>query len=144
LNTDFDGNTADLRFQTANRLYGGQTGANVSVVNRGAARIDGIFKAGLYGNAASNRFGVTQAIGPAFATADRSGQVAFLGEIGVVGVYQWTDSIALRGGYQLLWLDGVALAPDQVTATRILTQNGINTTGDAFYHGALMGIQANW
>lgn len=144
LNADFGTNTADLRFQTANRLYGGQTGANVSIVNRGAARIDGIFKAGLYGNAASNRFAVTQAIGPAFATTDRSGQVAFLGEIGVVGVYQWTDNIALRGGYQLLWLDGVALAPDQVAATRILTQNGINTTGDAFYHGALMGIQANW
>jgi len=144
LNADFGGNLATLRFQTANRLYGGQTGANVSILNRGAARIDGIFKAGLYGNAASNHFSVTQAIGPAFATADRSGQVAFLGEIGIVGVYQWTDNISLRAGYQLLWLEGIALAPYQIAATRVMTQNGINTTGDAFYHGALMGLQAAW
>jgi hypothetical protein len=144
LSANFGGNTADIHFQAANRLYGGQAGAALTLVNRGAARIDSVMKAGLYGNAASNRFTVAQVIGPAFGTGDSSGQVAFAGEIGIVGVYQWTDHIALRGGYQLLWLDGVALAPDQVAATQILSADGIDTTGDAFYHGALLGVDVTW
>jgi Putative beta barrel porin-7 (BBP7) len=144
LDTRFLGNSADIGFRTANRLYGGQAGAAATLYSRGAARIDSVLKAGLFGNAASQQFRVSQTIGPLFSAADRSGQVAFLGEIGVVGVYQWTDSIALRGGYQLLWLDGVALAPDQIAATQIITRNGIDTTGDSFYHGALVGIEVAW
>jgi hypothetical protein len=146
LNEDFDFGlgTANLRWQTANRLYGGQAGASVSLWNRGAMRIDSVFKAGLYGNAASNQFRISQAVGPSFGFGDHQGQVAFLGEIGVVGVYQWTDNIAFRGGYQLLWLDGVALAPDQVAATRLLTGDGIDPRGDSFYHGALLGIEVGW
>jgi len=136
--------TGDLRFQTANRLYGGQAGASALLWNRGALRVDSVLKAGLYGNAASNQFLLTQSIGPAFRAADQRGQVAFLGDISIVGVYQWTDNIALRGGYQLLWLDGVALAPDQIAATHAITANGIDTTGDSFYHGALLGLEVAW
>lgn len=134
----------NLRFQTANRLYGGQAGVSALLWNRGALRVDSVLKGGLYGNAASNQFLLTQSFGPTFRAADQSGQVAFLGEIGVVGVYRWTDNMALRAGYQLLWLDGVALAPDQIAATRPITRNGIDTLGDSFYHGALLGIEMAW
>jgi len=134
---------ANLRFQTANRLYGGQAGALISLFSRGAVRIDSVLKAGLYGNAASNQFTATENI-VFLISSDRSSQVAFLGEIGLVSVYQWTDHIALRGGYQLLWLDGIALAPDQVAATQLLARNGIDTKGDSFYHGALLGVEVAW
>jgi hypothetical protein len=142
---DFGGNAALVEFTTANRLYGGQVGADAVLWDNGSAlRVDGIFKAGLFGNAGSQDFGVTQAIGPAFTSEDSQGQVAFLGEIDFVGVYQWTDNIALRGGYQLLWLEGIATAPDQVAALDIINASGIDTTGSAFYHGALLGVEVSW
>jgi hypothetical protein len=143
-NANFGGNAAQVNFQTANRLYGGQLGATAAILNQGAWRVDGIFKGGLYGNAATGGMVVTQSIGPSFLASDKSGQVAFVGDIGVVAVYQWTENLALRGGYQLLWLDGVALAPDQVAATQIITASGIDSKGDAFYHGALLGVQVAW
>jgi hypothetical protein len=143
-NADFGGNAAQVNFQSANRLYGGQAGATAALFSRGGWRVDGLFKAGVYGNAAASGMAVSQSIGPAFAAGDRSGQVAFVGDIGIVGVYQWSDNIALRGGYQLLWLDGVALALDQIAATQVITANGIDTKGDAFYHGALRGLEVAW
>lgn len=141
---DFGGNQAQIGFQTANRLYGAQLGANITLFCRDALRVESVLKAGIYGNASSHQFAVQQAIGPAFTASDRIGQVAFLGEIGVVGVYQWTDCVALRAGYQLLWLDGIALAPDQIAATQVLTADGIDAKGDAFYHGALLGVDIAW
>jgi hypothetical protein len=145
LNADFGGNAALVEFTTANRLYGGQVGADAVLWDNGSAlRVDGIFKAGLFGNASSQEFAVTQSIGPAFTAEDSQGELAFLGEINFVGVYQWTDNIALRGGYQLLWLEGIATAPDQVAALDVLGASGIDTTGSAFYHGALLGVEVAW
>jgi hypothetical protein len=72
----------------------------------------------------------------------RDNNTAFLGEIGLVGVYQLTDTIAIRGGYQLLWLDGV-LASEQVQTTNILTGTGSDVHGDVFYY-ALVGVEAQW
>lgn len=142
---DFGGNAALVEFTTANRLYGGQVGADAVLWDNGSAlRVDGIFKAGLFGNAGSQEFGVTQAVGPAFLSEDSQGQVAFLGEMNFVGVYQWTDNLALRAGYQLLWLEGIATAPDQVAALDVLNASGIDTTGGAFYHGALVGLEVTW
>ena len=72
------------------------------------------------------------------------GQVSFVGEIGLTGVYQWTDHIAFRGGYQVLWVEGIAVASDQLTAVDVLSASGINTDGGIFYHGALASIDFTW
>ena len=48
------------------------------------------------------------------------------------------------GLYRLLWVDGVALATDQMAASDFLFASGINATGDAFYHGAFVGLQYGW
>jgi hypothetical protein len=144
-NADFGGNQAVITDNTDNHLYGGQLGADMRLWNRGGPfSIDGVFKAGIYGNSSDNTFGVTQAIGPAFGAGQDKGQVAFVGEIGLTAVYQWTDHIALRGGYQLLWVDGVSLASDQLKAIDVINASGIDTTGDAFYHGAMMSVDFTW
>ena len=71
--------------------------------------------------------------------------VAFVGEIGITGVYQLTKHIALRGGYQTLWISGVALASDNMAnATALSSQANITTDGDLFYHGALMSVDFMW
>ena len=41
--------------------------------------------------------------------------VAFVGEIGVTTAYQVTRHFAIRGGYQLLWISGAALAAEHPT-----------------------------
>jgi hypothetical protein len=142
---DFGGNEALIDFNTDNNLYGAQIGVDWRVFDRGGPfKIDSVFKAGIFGNSADNSFGVAQEIGPAFGSADRQGQVAFVGEIGVTGVYQWSDHIAIRGGYQVLWVEGIAVASDQVAAIDVLTASGIDTTGGIFYHGAMASIDFTW
>ncbi len=144
-NADFGGNQAVINDNTDNNLYGGQIGIDWRVFDRGGPfKIDSVFKAGIFGNSADNTFGVTQAIGPAFGAGQSKGQVAFVGEIGLTGVYQWTDHIAVRGGYQVLWVEGIAVASDQLTAVDVLNASGINTTGGIFYHGALASIDFTW
>ncbi|MCC7083780.1 MAG: BBP7 family outer membrane beta-barrel protein [Pirellulales bacterium] len=142
---DFGGNQASITDNVDNNLYGGQLGFNWQVYNRGGPfRVDSVFKAGIFGNAANNTFGVTQQLGPAFGANQSRGQVAFVGEIGLTGVYQWTDHIALRGGYQVLWVEGIAVASDQLTAIDVLAASGIDSTGGAFYHGALASVDFTW
>jgi hypothetical protein len=87
---------------------------------------------------------VVQAIGPAFGSAETETDLAFAGEVAVTAVYQWSDQLALRAGYQLLWLEGVAIASDQAAATNVIAQNGIDPTGGVFFHGALLGAEYSW
>jgi hypothetical protein len=56
-----------------------------------------------------------------------------------------TRHFAIRGGYQLLWISEVALASDQAQlALNTLNVNTINSSGDVFYHGALVGGEFTW
>jgi hypothetical protein len=48
--------------------------------------------------------------------------------------------LSVRAGYQLLYVNGVAIAADQVTATDFVTSSGIDTHGSAFFHGATAGV----
>ncbi len=135
---------ANFDLRTHNFLYGAQTGLDLNLWNRGGPlSIDGLFKAGIFGNSANQRtsdistFNGTQVFQANL--NDGRGQVAFVGEIALTGVYRVTDRFSLRAGYQLLWIDGVALATDQFPALNFPAQNGIHTTGTLFYHGALVG-----
>ena len=79
----------------------------------------------------------------------RANPTAFLGELAAIGRYMVTDNIAVRGGYRLLWIDGVALASDQVSVTAFVPPalapgRGINSSGDLFFHGAVVGVEAFW
>ena len=80
-----------------------------------------------------------------FSAADSDSHVSFLGEIGVTGSCQLTRHLALRGGYQVMWLTSVALAPNQIPATDFLAaQAGVNTSGTLFCHGANAGLELAW
>lgn len=138
-------NEATIVFDAENQLYGGQIGLDWRIFDRGGPiAVNSVFKAGVFGNSASNSFLLRQDTGPSFRASDAANQVAFVGEIDITAVYRWTDHIALRGGYQLLWVEGVAVAADQVAATNLITENGIDTRGGVFYQGALVGIDFSW
>ena len=130
-----------------NRLHGLQFGANANVWNNGSRfRLDSWIKAGVYYDLIRHGGGLALAPGvPIFGQVNqRDNNTAFLGEVGLVGIYQLTDTIAIRGGYQLLWLDGVALASEQVRTTNVITGTGADIHGDVFFHGALIGVEAQW
>jgi hypothetical protein len=130
-----------------NRMHGLQFGANANVWNNGNRfRLDSWIKAGIYYDLIRHRSQIEFPPGsPIFTPVNqRDNNTAFLGEIGLVGVYQLTDAIAIRGGYQLLWLDGAALASEQVRTSNVLTGTGAYVHGDVFFHGALVGVEAQW
>lgn len=136
---------ADIPFlyetATRNRLYGAQLGAAVTLWNRGGPfTVEAVGKAGLFGNAAAQDSAYdTDAV--SVAARDSASRTAFLGEIGLTGDYRLAPRWSLRGGYRLLWIDGVALATDQVAASDFVFHRGIAPEGDAFYHGAFAGLQ---
>jgi hypothetical protein len=131
--------TYDTR--TRNRLWGGQIGADLVLWDRGGpVTIEGVGKAGIYADAAAHDS--VYATGVFAPTAGgRTTSTAFIGELGVTGACRLTEQLSFRGGYRLLWIDGVALATDQVAVSDFLTHTGIDTSGDAFYHGAFVGLQ---
>lgn len=124
---------------TRNRAYGFQLGGQAVLWGCGEPfSIDFVGKAGIFGNCAAqaSQYSTGLVTLPASGT-DRS--TAFVGELGVTAKYQFTQCLLVRGGYRLLWVDGMALATDQVAASEFVSGSGINATSDAFYHGAFVG-----
>jgi hypothetical protein len=138
--------SALYNWHTTNHLYGGQLGADLNLWRlSGPLSINSVFKGGVYGNDANNDFTLLPSTGGVFNGGLGGMDVAFVGEIGVTSAYQLSRHCALRGGYQLLWIDGAALASDQMAAsTARATQTLIDSTGAVFYHGALMSLDVSW
>ena len=158
-----DGTTPGLDAYLANainNLYGVQVGGDALVFDNGAGfRVESIGKVGVYGNAArqtssfvtvdtfDRRNPVVDAAGPVRA---RGSQTAFVGELGLTGVYQLNEWLAFRGGYTAIWLSGLALAPNQFSATvldpfgTVRDRAGIHTQGSVWLQGVTLGLDAAW
>ncbi len=140
---------------TDNRLYGFQMGADLQLVRNSRIEIAGFVRAGIFNNDA-----VVETADPSgiFAFAPRNQllsandqRAAFAGEAGIKGSIRLWEFVWLRGGYQVLHVDSVALTPDQLPLNAFAIINdplqvrtGIDTTGDVFYHGATAGLEVRW
>ena len=72
-------------------------------------------------------------------------QVAFVGDINVSAYYRLFSFLTLRAGYNLLWVDGVALAPGQLDFTNTAAGGDDVRSGDGFFaHGVSAGGLADW
>jgi hypothetical protein len=131
---DYLGDTTGIaQFRTRNNLYGGQIGFDAKILQRRRLRIDGLGKAGAYGNNASSTLSFPTL--PGFAFGGAANQTAFVGEIGLTGRYAINKHLALRSTYELLWLDGVALANNSLFLGPGVTSNTV------FYQGAFVGLE---
>ncbi len=125
---------------TQNRMYGFQAGAEAFLYQRGCFSLEGNFKAGIYHNSGAHT-SVLNTTRVSVVAGQRSNRPAFLGELGLTGVFDLTDRLSLRGGYNLMWIESVALASDQIPATNFTTFTGIDSSGGVFYHGAIVSLE---
>lgn len=142
---DLDTGASDYDIRTKNDLYGAQIGARWQR-QRGRFELAFAGKAGIFGSSAEQRtflgdFDNTDVLRD---SRTRGSRVAFAGELNLTCKIQLTSHLCALGGYNLLWLEGVARAPDQLDFTDTATSGTALVFGSAFMHGPNVGLEARW
>ena len=136
----------------SNDLYGMQIGFD-SILWRSGGRfwIEGLGKAGAFYNNSNQFTSVSSDLldPPLAAGGTGTARAAFVGELGVTGVGQVTDGLALRTGWTAFWLGGLALAPNQLDRQCLICEDkppsqSIDTGGSVFVNGLTLGLEARW
>ena len=71
--------------------------------------------------------------------------MAFMGELNLTGIYQLNNVWGIRAGYNVMLIEGVALAPDQLDFTFTSTSGSqLHNNGGMFLQGANVGLEARW
>jgi hypothetical protein len=132
---------------TGNRLVGGQIGARWrNTVDRIGWELTG--KAGVFGNSADQSQSVTDY--PNFPlrpfTSVQGSHTAFVGEINLSVLMRLTDIWTLKVGYDVIWIQGLALAADQLDFNFATSPSGnqLYTGGGLLLHGVNFGLEARW
>jgi hypothetical protein len=142
---DSDAQRSDYNVRTNNNLYGGQIGGRWRC-QIGVLGLDFVGKAGVFGNDASQRTFVGD-FNNSFTFRDsHTGrcQAAFIGELGLNATVRLTQHIFVRAGYNILWLEGIARAADQLDFTDTPTSGTALHAGSALVHGANVGMEVRW
>lgn len=137
--------------RSRNLLNGVQGTLDVTFLESEHFSIGGYAKAGVFHNIA--RGSVTESyrdLQNGLSTYSRTlgarkDRVSFAGNLGITGTILFSDSVRLFGGYELMYLNGVALAPDQANAivTDISNSTSLNlrSNSDALFHGGRIGLE---
>ena len=135
------GDTGVIEGVCDNELYGFQLGFEGVIVRQGRWSLESTVKAGVFyndldvsGNSANINF------------SKRFDQTAFIGEANLFMRYYITPRMSFKAGYQGLWIDGIALMPDQfddfdIGLTPVQGRADLTTVG---YHGGLLGFELTW
>jgi hypothetical protein len=135
----------DYQILTRNRMYGGQLGARTQwQVERFVFDFEG--KAGVFVNAAhQDQSVVGDTDGVLRQTGATERQAAFVGEVSAYLFIPMGTHFTGRLGYTAIWIDDLALAPDQLDFTDTPTSGGsIYTRGSMLIHGFNAGLEARW
>jgi hypothetical protein len=135
------------RVGTTNNMFGAQVGGRARW-NWQRWAIESWGKAAILGNAQRQfQDPVISAQGDLLREARSTTGVApgMIADLNVSTIYRLTDVWGIRAGYNLIWLGGVALAPNQfdfnaATASSTLLQ----PNGSIFLMGANLGLEARW
>lgn len=126
-----------------NNLYGVQVGVDGKILELGRFSLDGTLKIGLFDNDTrqSTEVSLQKQVYPSSAATNHA---TFASEAGLQAKCQLTKGLALKAGYQALWLDGVALAPGQIQETLTTTSVralGVNRKSNVLFQGATFGLE---
>jgi hypothetical protein len=132
---------------TENNLYGGQLGGRFRRCS-GPFSLESTAKAGVFANDMEQ----TQApiidfpnfVFRGWRTADDT-DVAFVGDLNFTVIYHLCDLWGLRAGYNLIWLEDVALATNQLDFSNTpASGRTLDNDGGVFLHGVNLGIETRW
>ena len=140
-------NSITWDWDTQNNLYGWQLGAIIPFIDSQSRwSLSCTPKAGVYGNQCVGQWSDQVSTSPGInSNGVFRNQVSFVGDLSATLGYRISKRCALTAGYQLLWLNGIAVAADQpVVLSGKTIATGLNSSGSAFYHGALAGVNFNW
>jgi hypothetical protein len=131
--------TTDVLFETDNHIVAAQLGwvLNGELGHGCSVRWDGKAAAG-----ANLVFrDVVQTLPQPGITDDQEdSDVAFIGDTSVVVSYQICSCVSVYAGYYLMWVDGLALAPEQFEVPFDPTDE-IDHNGFVFFQGGIAGIE---
>ena len=133
--------------ETIDNLYGGQAGIDMVILRQGALRVEGVGKAGVYyDSAARQRSSLVSNTFSAASVSAADDRVAFVGELGLTGVYDVTSRLSLRAGYTMFWLGNVTAAADQVQANDLFGAGpGVIRDGaSVFLNGITLGLEGRF
>ncbi len=138
---------------TGNALHGGQIGAecrlwefqNSHLCGVRQMTLDATVKAGAFHNWSDQSSSFTTGGAASTATASR-GHTAALIEIGMKFIYPLNAYTDLSIGYQAMWLEGVAVAPDQIQTSNVLGAGttSVDINGSPFLHGGFFGFTSRF
>jgi putative beta barrel porin BBP7 len=136
----------EYRTTVTNNLYGGQLGLRFRHVwERFAFEATG--KAGIFGNhAQGDGFFAMHETGDArrYEFPNVVGdKTAFVGDLNFTAGYRVSPSWSARAGYNLIWINDVALAPDRVDFDNE-PRAPLDMQRRVFMHGANVGLEAVW
>ncbi len=136
----------DFDVDGINNLYGAQTGVDAVLFDGGRFQILSAAKAGIYGNTARNAARLSIDGDGIYSFGTRGSAVSFVGDVSFTGAFQLNNVWSIRGGYQLLWLTGLALSSEQFphVSHHFIPDAQVVTDGSLFLHGALVGLEAVW
>lgn len=139
---------------TSNRMNGLQATVDASLLQKRYFTLEGVLRTGIFINQIYGSVTEVYSAGGADDSvygrtfSDTRDVVSFASNVGLNGVFQVTDHLRLRAGYELMFLTNAALSADQ--------QSGIsyNSLGAASYnvqgggtvvlHGARAGLEYVW
>jgi hypothetical protein len=136
-----------LAWNTNNHLYGGQIGGDYLFWEsaRRPLSVKGSAKGGVFGNVADNDF--SQFIGPVQVVSGGGfgDEVSFVTDLGLWVSYQLSDRWSVRGGGTFMYIDGVAIASDQIAASLVQDDpNAFDSSGYVYYMGGLVSLDCVW
>ncbi|MFV1967688.1 MAG: BBP7 family outer membrane beta-barrel protein [Pirellulaceae bacterium] len=143
----------DYDVRTHNSLTGPQIGGDLwtSVIPGISIGAEG--KAGVYGNYAQQSTQIVAttsnpALTNTLSERDNSSDVALIGEASLLFIYRTSPNWTIRGGYTFVYLDGVALAPENFNSTvpfsSTRTLQPLNDNGSVLLHGFTAGLEWMW
>jgi hypothetical protein len=142
---NINGGASTHSVATGNRLYGVQLGLDALLLDNDCWYVNAVGKVGIYSNSGEQVTTTAGLVGPLPLITFTDNQTSFVGEFGINYGYRLTDRLTFLAGYNLLFVTGVALAPDQLAATNINTGVGaLDTNGSLFYHGLNLGLEYGW
>jgi len=144
--TDFDEGTSDYAIHANNDLFGAQVGARVRHPGRLGWLVSG--KVGVFGNGAEQTESVTDFPPPFYLRSPRTSHArnaALVVDLGFSLRGKINRVWSVQGGYNLLWIEGLALGRDQLDFTLTpVSGTELRNGGGVFLHGASVCLAARW